>query len=293
MESLRGMGVALITPFNQDLSVDVEGLRKLVEFNITQGTDYLVVLGTTAENATLTQEEKKLVIQTIVKTTNNRVPLVLGIGGNNTTLLKEQMSDTAQLEGFDAILSVSPYYNRPSQEGIYQHYKVLAEIAVKPIIMYNVPSRTGSNMEPATILRLANEFSNIIGIKEAGGNMDHALRILKDRPEGFLVISGDDMLALPMVSAGGDGVISVIGQGFPNSFSEMIRYGLEGAFAKAYKTHYALMPVIDLIFEEGNPTGIKSLLANQNICQNQVRLPLVQASEKLDKKIKGFLKDFA
>ena len=293
MESLRGMGVALVTPFKSDLSVDIDGLAKLVEYNIEQGANYLVVLGTTAESATLSQEEKHLVIQTIISVTNNRVPLVLGIGGNNTDVLKQQVSDKARLEGFDAILSVSPYYNRPSQEGIYRHYKELAAVAAKPILMYNVPSRTGSNMTPETILRLAKECDTIIGIKEAGGSMDQALRILKDRPEGFLVLSGDDMLALPMVCAGGDGVISVIGQSFVSPFTKMIGDGLEGAFAKAYKNHFALMPVIDLIFEEGNPTGIKSLLASQGICKDHVRLPLAKASSELAQKTKDFLNDFA
>lgn len=289
MEALRGMGVALITPFNKDLSVDVAGLTRLVDTNIESGTDYLVVLGTTAENATLTSEEKELVINTIVSVTNKRVPLVLGLGGNNTALLAKQVSDAGRLEAFDAILSVSPYYNKPSQEGIYQHYRAIAEAAVKPLIMYNVPSRTGSNMTPETTLRLAHDFDKILGIKEAAGNMDQALRILKDRPDGFLVLSGDDMLALPMVCAGGDGVISVIGQAMAGPFSEMIREGLKGAFAKAYHTHFSLMPLIDLIFKEGNPAGIKSVLACQGICGDGVRLPLVRASRDLSKEIKEFL----
>lgn len=293
MESLRGLGVALITPFNEDLTVDTLSLTKLVESTIQEGVDYIVVLGTTAENATLSYEEKKLVIDTIISITNKRVPLVLGIGGNNTAALRTQVADSDGLEHFDAILSVSPYYNKPSQEGIYQHFKALAEVAVKPIIMYNVPSRTGSNMTPETTLRLAHDFDKLIGIKEAAGDMDQALRILKDKPDGFLVLSGDDMLALPMVCAGGDGVISVIGQGLVRSFSKMINEGLQGAFAKAYQTHYNIMPAIDLIFEEGNPTGIKSLLAHRGICGDEVRLPLVKASSELSAKIKEFLKDFA
>ncbi len=292
MESLRGMGVALITPFKEDLSVDVEALIQLVEFNIEQGTNYLVVLGTTAENATLTQEEKQLVKDTVAAVNNGRIPLVLGIGGNNTAAIKAQISDPDASRGYDAILSVSPYYNRPTQEGIYAHYKVLADATAKPIIMYNVPSRTGSNMASETTLKLANEHKNIIGIKEAAGSMDQALRILKDRPEGFLVISGDDMLALPIVCAGGDGVISVIGQGLVSQFSSMIRDGLEGAFAKAYQKHFKIMPSIDLIFEEGNPAGIKSLLAHKGICSDTVRLPLVKTSDKLRQKIKNFLNEY-
>lgn len=292
MKSLRGMGVALVTPFKEDLTVDVNALTRLVEFNITNGTDFLVVLGTTAENATLSPEEKTLVINTIIAANNNRLPLVLGIGGNNTTVVKQQVADTQLLEHFDAILSVSPYYNRPSQEGIYKHYKAIAEAAVKPVIMYNVPSRTGSNMQPDTVLRLARDVKNIIGIKEAAGSMDQALRILRERPEGFLVLSGDDMLALSMVSAGGDGVISVIGQALVSAFSGVIGDGLKGAFAKAYQTHFKLMPSIDLIFKEGNPAGIKAMLAHQGICENHLRLPLVQASPALDKKIKEFLNAF-
>ena len=291
MKSLRGLGVALITPFKKDLSVDVPALNKLVEYNIQEGADFLVVLGTTGESATLTSEEKELVIETIINTTNKRVPLVLGVGGNDTEVLKKQVADKEKLAPFDAILSVSPYYNRPSQEGIYQHYKALAEVTVKPIIMYNVPSRTGSNMAPETIVRLANEFDTLIGIKEAGGDMDKALRILRDRPEGFLVLSGDDMLALPMVTAGGDGVISVIGQSLVSAFSQVMRDGLNGASKEAYKTHYTVMPSIDLIFEEGNPVGVKELLMQQGICENYVRLPLVKASSGLNKKIKEFLKD--
>lgn len=291
MKSLHGLGVALVTPFKKDLSLDIPALNKLVEFNIQEGADFLVVLGTTGESATLTSEEKDLVINTIIDVVNKRVPLVLGVGGNNTEALKEQVADKERLVHFDAILSVSPYYNRPSQEGIYEHYKALAEVAVKPIIMYNVPSRTGSNMAPETIVRLANDFDTIIGIKEAGGDMDKALRILRDRPEGFLVLSGDDMLALPMLTAGSDGVISVIGQSLVSAFSQVMKDGLNGAFKEAYATHYKVMPSIDLIFEEGNPVGIKELLAHQGICENHVRLPLVKASRELSKKIKTFLND--
>lgn len=290
MQSLRGTGVALITPFNEDLSIDFDGLTRLIEHNIDQGTDYLVALGTTAESATLSSEEKKQVKQHIISVNNGRLPLVLGLGGNNTAAVIAELTAAGTLDGFDAILSVSPYYNRPTQEGIYAHYKAISEASPLPIIMYNVPSRTGSNMEASTSLRLAHDFENIIAIKEAAGDMTQALRLLRDRPEGFLVISGDDMLALPMVSAGGDGVISVIGQGLVASFSTMIRDGLEGAFAKAYTAHYQIMPSIDLIFEEGNPAGIKSLLAQLNICQDHVRLPLVKATENLKQKIAAYLK---
>ena len=272
------------------LSIDFDGLTRLIEHNIAQGTDYLVALGTTAESATLSFEEKKQVKQHVVSVNNGRLPLVLGLGGNNTATIITELKTEGVLDGFDAILSVSPYYNRPTQEGIYAHYKAISEASPLPIIMYNVPSRTGSNMEASTTLRLAKDFENIIAIKEAAGDMTQALRLLKDSPEGFLVISGDDMLALPMVSAGGDGVISVIGQGLVTSFSSMIRNGLEGAFAKAYQAHYQIMPSIDLIFEEGNPAGIKSLLTQINICQDHVRLPLVKASEDLKERIGAYLK---
>ena len=290
MQSLRGTGVALITPFNEDLSIDFDGLTRLIEDNINQGTDYLVALGTTAESATLSSEEKKQVKKHIVTINKGKLPLVLGLGGNNTLAVIEELKEEGVVDGFDAILSVSPYYNRPSQDGIYAHYKAISEASPLPIIMYNVPSRTGSNMTAATSLRLAKDFENIIAVKEAAGDMTQALRLLRDRPEGFLVISGDDMLALPMVSAGGDGVISVIGQGLVKPFSDMIRFGLEGAFAKAYSLHYKVMPSIDLIFEEGNPAGIKSLLQHKEICKDHVRLPLVKATETLDQKIGAFLK---
>ncbi|MFT5891479.1 MAG: 4-hydroxy-tetrahydrodipicolinate synthase [Dokdonia sp.] len=290
MQSFRGTGVALITPFNEDLSIDFDGLTRLIEYNIDQGTDYLVALGTTAESATLSAEEIKQVKQHIVSVNKGRLPLVLGLGGNHTAAIVAALTKAGVTDGFDAILSVSPYYSKPTQDGIYAHYKAISEASTLPIIMYNVPSRTGSNMEPETSLRLANDFKNIIAIKEAVGNMTQALRLLRDRPEGFLVISGDDMLALPMVSAGGDGVISVIGQGLVQPFSEMIRNGLEGAFAKAYMAHYQMMPSLDLIFEEGNPAGIKSLLTHLNICEDYVRLPLVKASAALNEKIGAYLK---
>ena len=288
MQQFRGTGVALITPFNDDLSIDFEGFTSLINHCITNGINYLVVMGTTAENATLTKGEKEAVIKHVRTVTASRVPLVLGIGGNNTQEIIDTIAST-DMTGYDAILSVSPYYNRPTQEGIYEHYKAIAQSTSHDIIMYNVPSRTGSNMLPETTLRLASDFKNIIGIKEAAGDMVQALRILKDRPAGFLVVSGDDMLALPIVSAGGDGVISVVGQGLPAQFSTMIADGLNNAFAKAYTTQYQLMPIIDYAFEEGNPAGIKSLLSRLKICGPAVRLPLMKASDALTHKIAQFL----
>ena len=291
MKELIGTGVALITPFTKDLKVDTKALEKLVEYQIENGINYLVVLGTTGESATLTKEEKQLVIDTVVKANNNRLPLVLGMGGNNTAALVEEFKST-NLEKFDAVLSVSPYYNKPSQEGIYQHYKALAEVSPKPIVLYNVPGRTASNVLPATVQRLAKDFSNIIGVKEAAGDIVQAMKLIDMVPEGFLVISGDDMITLPMVLAGGHGVISVIAQGFPAEFSEMVRLGLDGKVKEAYKLHYKVAPSIDMIFAEGNPVGIKSLLHTKNIVENELRLPLVKASDKLNSEIENFVNNF-
>lgn len=288
MQQFRGTGVALVTPFRDDLSVDYDGLTAVIEHSIAGGVDYLVMLGTTAESATLSMEEKAQVVSHIKTVVNKRKPLVLGLGGNNTTSIVAELK-TLDIAGIDAILSVSPYYNRPTQEGIYRHYAAIAEASPLPIIMYNVPSRTGSNMEAETTLRLAHDFDNIIAVKEAAGDMTQALRLLKNRPKDFLVISGDDMLALSMISAGGDGVISVIGQGVVAPFCAMIRFGLEGAFAKAYPLHFDLMPIIDLIFEEGNPAGIKAVLAAKGIGTDAVRLPLVKASADLNQKIVTYL----
>lgn len=291
MNKLIGTGVALITPFKNDLTVDQESLAKLVKNQIANGINYLVVLGTTAEVATLTKAEKKLVIDTVIKANNSQLPLVLGIGGNNTAALVEELS-YEDLSAFEAVLSVSPYYNKPTQEGIYQHYKALSEASPKPIIIYNVPGRTASNVLPATIKRLAEDFHNIIGIKEAAGDMVQAMKLIAMVPEGFLVISGDDMITLPMILAGGHGVISVIGQGFPAEFSEMVKIGLEGKVKEAYKLHYKIAPSIDLIFSEGNPAGIKSLLHSKGLCEEAVRLPLMKASEKLKKELSRFVEAF-
>ncbi len=282
--NLRGLGVALITPFKEDFSVDTEALTRLVKHNINNGTDYLVVLGTTGESVTLTTEEKQLVIDTIKKAALGKLPLVLGVGGNNTHGVAEDLK-SLDLSDFDAILSVSPFYNKPTQEGIYQHYKTLAEVSPKPILLYNVPGRTSSNIAPETVVRLANDFDNIIGIKEAAGNMEQVLRLLRNVPEDFLVISGDDMLALPLIVAGGDGVISVIGQGVTKPFADMVHLGLKGEIQKAFTIHYKMMPIIDYIFEEGNPGGIKYVLHQKKISKNVLRLPLVPVTSGLAKKI--------
>lgn len=285
MSILKGVGVALVTPFNEDLSVDFESLTKLVEYNIENGTNYLVVLGTTAEAATLSDEEKKQVIEHIIKVNNKRLPLVLGIGGNNTLEVKKQIEE-ADLSAFDAVLSVSPYYNKPNQEGLYQHYKMLASTG-KKIIIYNVPSRTGQNVEADTTIRLANEFPNLFMIKEAAPNILQYFDILRKKPEGFSLVSGDDEYTLPVTLAGGNGVISVIGQGYPKEFSTMVQLAFDGKVKEAYEIHNKLVEITRLIFAEGNPCGIKVILAEKGIIKNYLRLPLVKASEGLHAKIKA------
>ncbi|GEJ45579.1 MULTISPECIES: 4-hydroxy-tetrahydrodipicolinate synthase [unclassified Chryseobacterium] len=285
MSILKGVGVALVTPFNEDLSVDFDSLTKLVEYNIENGTNYLVVLGTTAEAATLSAEEKKQVIEHIIKVNNKRLPLVLGIGGNNTLEVKKQIEE-ADLSAFEAVLSVSPYYNKPNQEGLYQHYKALASTG-KNIIIYNVPSRTGQNIESDTTLRLAKEFPNLFLIKEAAPNILQYFDILRKKPEGFSLVSGDDEYTLPVTLAGGDGVISVIGQAYPKEFSTMVQLAFDGKVKEAYDIHNKLVDITRLIFAEGNPCGIKVILAEKGIIKNHLRLPLVKASEGLHAKIKA------
>lgn len=285
MSILKGVGVALVTPFNEDLSVDFESLTRLVDFNIENGTNYLVVLGTTAEAATLSAEEKKQVIEHIIKVTDQRVPLVLGIGGNNTLEVKKQIEET-DLSAFEAVLSVSPYYNKPNQEGLYQHYKMLASTG-KNIIIYNVPSRTGQNIEAETTLRLAKEFPNLLMIKEAAPNILQYFDILRKKPEGFNLVSGDDEFTLPVTLAGGNGVISVIGQAYPKEFSTMVQLAFDRKVDEAYEIHNKLVEITRLIFAEGNPCGIKVVLAEKGIIKNYLRLPLVAASEGLYKKIKA------
>lgn len=285
MTKFLGTGVALITPFKSDLSIHHEALANIVTYNIDNGIEYLVICGTTAESVTLTKQEKKEVIATIKNANNGRVPLVLGIGGNNTADVIEELRAT-DLDDIDAILSVSPYYTKPTQEGIYQHFKAISEVSLKPIILYNVPGRTASNMLPSTTLRLANDFKNIIGIKEAGNNVGQYLQLLKDKPDDFLIISGDDDLALGIVLAGGAGVISVLGQAFPKEFSNMIRLGLEGNAKQAYPIHFRLMAITAQIFEENNPAGIKAVFEVLKLAEATVRLPLVVASENLKESIK-------
>ena len=289
MSNLKGLGVALVTPFNEDLSIDFDSLTKLVEYNITNGTDFLVVLGTTAETATLSKAEQAQVIEHIVKVNNKRLPLVLGIGGNNTLAVKEQIEST-DLSDFEGVLSVSPYYNKPNQEGIYQHYKMLASTG-KNIIIYNVPGRTGQNIEAATTLRLAKDFPNLFMIKEASPNISQYFDILRKKPAGFSLVSGDDEFTLPVTLAGGDGVISVIGQAYPKLFSDMIKLAKESKVKEAYAIHNQLVEIIRLIFAEGNPCGVKTVLAEMGIIKNHLRLPLIKASENLQDRIKAEMKN--
>lgn len=284
MKNLSGLGVALVTPFNADFSIDFDSLTKLVNFNIENGADYLVVLGTTAEAATLSNEEKKQVIQHITKINQQRVPMVLGIGGNNTAEVVRQITET-DTSDFEAILSSSPYYNKPNQEGLYQHYKALADTG-KNIIIYNVPSRTGQNVEASTTLRLAEEFPNLVMIKEAAPNINQYFDILRKKPEHFNLVSGDDEFALAVSLAGSKGVISVIGQAYPKEFSEMMKFGMEGNAKEGYKIQNKMVEITRLIFAEGNPTGIKCVLAEMGLIENHLRLPLVKASQDLAQKIK-------
>lgn len=285
----RGLGVALITPFRTASHggvppIDHAGLQLVIEHQINGGVDYLVVMGTTGESVTLSAEEKKQLLGQVIEVVKNRVPIVLGVGGNNTAEVVHQL-ETYDLSGVDGILSVSPYYNKPTQEGIYQHYKALAQASLLPILLYNVPGRTASNISAETTLRLARDFKNIIGIKEAGGNLDQIGTIIKHRPKDFLVISGDDALTLPMLALGADGVISVVGNALPAEFARLVEAGLSGDMPAARREHYKLLEFMSAIFAEGNPAGIKEAVRVLGLCGNTLRLPLVNVSEATAKRI--------
>ncbi len=285
MKFLKGTGVAMITPFDHNDSIDYKAIPKIVEHLVLGGADYIVLLGTTSESPTLNRKEKEEVIKLIIETNNNRIPLVIGIGGNNTELIKEEIKTVNNLN-FSAVLSVCPYYNKPNQRGIYRHYEELVKVSKHPIMIYNVPSRTGVNIDSETIIKLAKNFKSIVAIKEASGNFSMALDLLKNAPKDFHVISGDDLLALPMVLAGGSGVISVLAGGPTAEFKKMIDFGLKGDSEKSYKIFYKLLPLIKLIFKEGNPSGIKCLSSLMNLCKNKLRLPLVEVSNNLKLSIK-------
>lgn len=288
---LMGAGIAIVTPFKTDLSIDHDALARIVDFNIENGMDYIVIAGTTGESVTITAEEKLAIIKTVAAANKMRVPLVLGIGGNNTAAVIAEI-DTSDLSNIDAILSVSPYYSRPTQSGIIAHFQAISKACPIPIVLYNVPGRTGSNMLPETIITLANTCQNIVAVKEAAGNMEQYLRLLKDKPADFMIISGDDDLALPVVLAGGSGVISVIGQAFPKDFSQMIQLGLKGENVEAYKLHNKLMDITGLIFAENNPSGIKAVLSAMDLCQPTVRLPLIEATVALKLKINNIINNY-
>ncbi len=292
MKTLRGTGVALVTPFTSNLTIDFNALERLVSHCIEGGVEYLVVMGTTGENAVLSAEEKQAVLKAVVEANAQRVPIVYGIGGNNTQAVINSLQND-DLTGVDAILSVSPYYNKPTQEGIYQHFKQISEHSPLPIILYNVPSRTGSNVSAETTLRIAHDFKNVIAVKEASGDLEQVMAIIKDRPEGFLVLSGEDNLTLAIIAAGGDGVISVSGQAFPAVFTEMVRQSLEGNFATARSLHYRLFTVTQLLFAEGNPGGVKAALDLLEVIPPHMRQPLWPISHSLRSAIEAEINQHA
>jgi 4-hydroxy-tetrahydrodipicolinate synthase len=286
---LKGTGVALVTPFHKDGSIDFKGFKKLIERCIDGKVDYLVPLGTTGESVTLTDNEKRAVTDFVIEVADKRVPIVLGLGGNSTHSILSYMEEF-NFDGIDAVLSVSPYYNRPSQRGIYQHYKMIANACPVPVILYNVPSRTGSNMDADTSLQIANDVKNVIGIKEASGNLEKVMKIILKKPKDFLVISGDDMLTLPIMACGGDGVISVIANACPKELSEMTRLAGAGSIDKARKLHYKLYELIHSIFVDGSPSGIKGLLSVMGICSEHVRLPLTSVQRSALNRFETMLK---
>ena len=284
MNKFKGTGVALITPFNEDGKVDFSGLQKLVDFQIKNDTNYLVVQGTTAESATLSEEEKTAILEYILEINSNRIPVVLGVGGNNTKEVAKKIDFFSSYK-IDGFLSVSPYYNKPTQMGLIEHYKVISSATDLPILLYNVPGRTSSNISSVTTLRLANEISNIVGIKEASGNLEQIMNLIANKPEDFLVISGDDALTLPHIAVGGDGVISVVANAFPKRFSEMVTWALNGNLELARQKHYELLEIIHYLFKDGNPAGIKYILKLINLCSDKVRLPLVNVSPSTASKL--------
>ena len=288
--NLKGMGVAMITPFMNNGDVDYAALSRLIDYQLQNGTDYLVVLGTTAETSTLTQEEQEKVIQLFVSKVKGQIPIVLGVGGNNTRSVVEKLK-TDDFTGIDAILSVVPYYSKPSQEGIYQHYKHIAEATSLPIVLYNVPGRTGVNMTAETTLRLARDFENVVAIKEASGNMTQMGDIIKNKPNDFQVISGDDGITFPLITLGAVGVISVIGNAFPKEFSRMARLALAGDYANALTIHHSFTELFELLFVDGNPAGVKSMLNMMGYIENELRLPLIPTRITTYEKIRNVLLD--
>lgn len=290
MNQLRGLGVAMVTPFKKDLTPDLVALKKLTEFLVSGGVDYLVVMGTTGESVTLDKEDKKAVLDTVISTNAGRKPVVLGVGGNNTFELANQLS-RLDSTGLTAVLSVTPYYNKPTQNGLFEHYKALSESSKLPIILYNVPGRTSVNLLPDTVSRIAFDCRNVIGIKEASGNMEQIMQVINETPKEFLVISGDDALTLPLISAGADGVISVVGNAFPKEFATMVHAALENKYEEARSIHYKLLEIIKNLFVEGNPAGIKEVLSHLDICDNYMRLPLVPVSQGTSERLRRLMID--
>jgi 4-hydroxy-tetrahydrodipicolinate synthase len=288
MEQLKGTGVAIVTPFDKNKSVDFKALEKVIDHIISGGVQYIVTLGTTGETPVLSKEEKIDIVNFTFEYVNNRVPIVVGIGGNDTMSLLKDLNQFP-INNALAILSASPYYNKPSQEGIFQHYKLIAENSPKPILLYNVPARTGRNMEASTTLRLSREVSNIVGIKEAGGNMIQCMELLKERPDGFIVVSGDDDLVLPQMACGMDGVISVVANALPKPFTKMINHCIDGDYKLAKTTNDALIPAYQLMFAENNPAGVKGFLSEMGLIENELRLPLVSLSLPIQQGIKFYL----
>ncbi|MBO8447623.1 MAG: 4-hydroxy-tetrahydrodipicolinate synthase [Bacteroidetes bacterium] len=282
------MGVALITPFTQKGEVDYEALSRLIDYQLLNHIDYIVALGTTAETPTLTEEEKKDIMDLVLRKASGKVPVVMGLGGNNTKSITDQLQN-GNFRGIDAILSVVPYYNKPSQEGLYQHFAAIAKVSPVPVVLYNVPGRTGTNMTAATTLRLANDFDNIIAIKEASGDMAQIESLIKDKPSDFLVISGDDGVAFPLITQGAAGVISVIGNAFPAEFSRMVRLALQGDYENARTIHHRFTELFELLFVDGNPAGVKSMLSAMGMIENKLRLPLVPTRITTYEKIRNVL----
>lgn len=290
-KNLRGTGVAIVTPFDKKGNVDTKGLTNVVKHLHNGNVEYIVALGTTGESVTLSKDEKKLVVDTIIKANGNKLPLVLGIGGNNTQEVLDSLKKT-DLKPFEAILSVAPYYNKPNQEGYYQHYKALSKATKKDIILYNVPGRTGSNVTWETQVRIAKDFKNIVATKEASGNIEQIMKIIKNKPRDFMVISGDDNLTLPIIAAGGEGVISVVAQAFPKDYSEMVRLCLKQKFTEAQKLHYKLVDITDQLFADGNPGGIKYALSLMKKCEPFVRLPLAEPNDKVKQTLSQLIKNY-
>ncbi len=290
MQKLRGTGVAIVTPFRNDDSIDFDALGKIINHIIAGGADYIVAMGTTSETPTLSNVEKNAIASYVKEVVDGRVPIVLGIGSNNTSQVIETIKNT-DLEGIDAILSVTPYYNKPIQKGLFIHYKTIATASPIPIILYNVPSRTGVNLTAETILQLAEDFPNIIGVKEASGSIEQVMNIIKNRPKDFLVISGDDTLVMPSIAAGADGCISVTASAFPKEYSEMVKASLKGSMKSARELHYKLLDFSEAIFSEGSPGGIKAALSILGLCTKYVRLPLASVSRttltKIEKSMEG------